>query len=594
MTSSAIPPAPPPTPVPATVSSPPVLTVVVGSGAEALAKLPAGALVTAALDAVAARGLVQVTTADGTTLSLRLPPSLTLPPQADLGLQLTQAAGGGFAFKLLSVNGRPFGTPPLAAGLPGLPQLPGLADLLNPGAAKAGGMPQPMGRGDSVALGQPQPSLGPGGASAAPLGLTATVLRPAPAGATLLAPGQTPGGQAAAPPPGLADLVPGTQLTVRIAGVVPPGGGAPLPLLTDPGAKAGMPQPSPPNPAMPETPAEAAKPFAPPPSHGEPTGLRPPPTQTPGQTPQAPGGAMPPPIPQSSSQAPTPSQPTTPIPLPGTVVSHSPGGTALVQTPAGLLSLPGGPSLAVGSGLRLEVMGAPAPPPAPLSASDSQGLTQGGWPALDSAVDTLMQMDRAVADQLVRMIPQANPRLAAALSVFAGAVRSGDVRAVMGEGVTRGLDRAGRRDLAERLKKDMLELSDQAQRPRGDGDWQVLTMPFAYGAQVDPIHLYVQRVSGDEAGQGGKKGDEQRFILDVSMSRLGRIQFEGLVQKDAKRFDLIIRSDQPLESDIRRDISGIFAECAQLTGVKGMVGFQSGRGFVELPPADSPGTRIVV
>lgn len=595
MSSSAIPPAPPPAPVQSTAASPPVLTVVVSSGAAALAKLPAGALVTAALQAVESRSLIQVTTSTGETLQLRLPPNLPLPANAELSLQVIQQ-GESLAFKLLAVNGRPFpfgpplGPPQMGGGLlgPGA-MMPGTADLLFPGMGGGGkaGETQGFGRPATIIPGQIVPGAPPqipGTAPAqGPLGLTATVIRPAPAGSVMAPPGQTPGqtmgqtmGQPQTAPAGLADLPPGTQLTVRIAGIALPGSGATLPPLTgqppqqSPQQQQGQPQS---NEGSPEQRGRqgAALPL---PSL---------PTSTPAQ----------PTVSLSPTVSP-PGQAQAPVLMNGAIVSHSPGGTSLVQTPAGLLSLPSSTTMPVGSSLQLEVLGPPKPPVAAISTAQPQGLGANGWPNLEGTVNALAQMDQQAAEQLIRTIPQANPRLAAAMSLFAGAVRSGDFKLLASDGVTRGLDRAGRRDLADRLKKDFLDLTEDSERPRGDGDWQVITLPFAHGAQIDPIRLFVPRVSGEDKSKQGGKGQEQRFILEVQMSRLGRIQFDGLIQKDNARFDLIIRSGQSLGPDICRDIAGIFAECAQMTGVKGTVGFQSGRSFVELPPCDAQGTRIIV
>ena len=304
------------------------------------------------------------------------------------------------------------------------------------------------------------------------------------------------------------------------------------------------------------------------------------------------GGALPP---TGTTLPPPPPSNGAPLTLPGNVIAHSPGGNSLVQTPAGLISLPGGPPLPVGGSVQLEVVGPPIPPPpvASTNTQSQQGLGPNGWPTLSSAADVLAQSDRQAAEQLIRMIPQANPRLAAAMASFAGAVRAGDFKALGGDGAIKGLDRAGRRDLADRLKRDFMDLAEEAQRPRGNGDWQVVTLPFAHGADIDPIHLYVHRHKEEDEEKGGK-GQEQRFILEIRMSNLGRIQFDGLIQRDTKRFDLIIRTNEPLGAEICRDIGGIFAECGQLTGTKGTVNFQSGRPFVELPPCDAKGTRIMV
>jgi hypothetical protein len=197
---------------------------------------------------------------------------------------------------------------------------------------------------------------------------------------------------------------------------------------------------------------------------------------------------------------------------------------------------------------------------------------------------------------LMRTIPQAGPRLAAGLALFAEAVQSGNSKQVAGDGVVKGLDKAGRRDLAGRLKKDFDSLADEAARPLGPAaDWRGLTMPFLNGATIDPIRLYVRHPPEDEEGGGGKSGGhEHRFILDITMTRLGRIQLDGLIQRGTNRFDLVMRTGQPLSDGMRQDIAGIFAECGQLTGAKGSISFQTGGRFVELPPTDSPETRIMV
>ncbi|CAA7623126.1 DNA polymerase III [Magnetospirillum sp. SS-4] len=571
MTSGAIPPAPPAaaSPVPAPAGT----VVAVAAGAEALARLPAGALVTATVRSVEARNVIQVVTGGGEILDLKLPPNVRIPQGAELTFQLIQQ-GNLPALKLLSVNGRPFGGMPQ----PGLPQLPAMADLPDLGmAGPLAGRATPPGPGTPQGAPPPlsgSPAVhGPGQpAAATPPGLTATVVRPAASPPLATAQNAAMPGQASPPsssplPAGLADLVPGTQLTVRIAGVVPPPPGTPPPQS----------QPMPGSPLSPSPLAAGPPPAATPPPQGTPLGAPPP---------------SPPPI-SAPTAGPAAAAPAPPL-LSGTVVSAPQQiGPTLVQTPAGLLALPAGTNLPPGGTVQLEVVGRPIPPPPPITAPPPQGLGPAGWPTLSAVADTLARTDRQALEHLVRLIPQANPQLAAAMSQFAGAVRAGDARHLARDDVVKGLDKAGRRDLADRLKADFLSLASEAKRPLGGGEWQGITMPFAHGAEIEPIRLYVQG-TGEEGEKGRRKGQEQRFILDVTMSRLGRIQFDGLVSREARRFDLIVRTLEPLASDIRRDIAGIFAECGQMTGVIGNVGFQSGRGFIDLPPTDASGTRIVV
>ncbi len=525
------------------------------ANAKTFEALPAGAMIDAVAQARAAKGMLDLMTASGPIRLKALPGNVlpAIPDGARLVLQMV-GQGNDAHLRLLAVNGRPL---PGAAGLLAGVGLAGVG-LVGAGANLAG-LPPPSLPGTSVAGGgQPQAMglatpLAAGGISA--IGLTATVIRPA------VAPGQAlPSGQALPPGQALpsgqtlpqgagglpADLPAGTQLTVRIAGITPPQAGA-------------TPAPSLPAAASPAVPNAAAAP----------------------------------------SGQPSPAAPSLPS-LTGTVIAHPPGGQAVLRTLIGTVALPVQGELAAGATLRLEVVGPPLPPPVPtgganrlqgLTAAGWPGLTAAGWPALTNAVDTLANGDRQAFDQLMRAIPQAGPRLAASLSVFALAQRSGDSRAVIGEGIGRALDKAGRRDLADRLKGDLDALSSESARPLGNGDWRGYTLPFMNGGTVDPIHLYVRGDSGGDRQSGGNAANDQRFVVDFALTNLGRLQLDGLVRREEKLFDLIIRTDAPLDEAIRRGIMGIFTEASEVAGTKGSVAFQSGGRWVEPLPQTDP-TRV--
>lgn len=551
---------PPTTPSPA--SSAPIPAVVTSPAnadtAQAVARLAAAGTMSIEATLVATTGqpgaTARLALPDGTFLDLKIPPGFSASPGATLTFQFQQQ-NGGFVLRLAAVNGRATaGTPAAtlaAAGGGGLP--PPLSPSLPPLGGSGLSLPQ-GGAGQRAGMA----ATGPAAAAMAPAlladglpGLTATVLRPglapqpggasgtvpSPAGSppTATFPGPGPGvgnpAQAGAPSPAAnasgalpaawSTLAPGTQLSLRLAEARPADGG------------------------------------------------------------NAPAASLP----SAATVSLAPPTPAAPLVLTGRVLANAiPGGGALVQTEIGLLSLPSGLSLPVGGMVRLDVVGPPLPPP-PAPPPVAQGLGTGGWPALSEAIEQLARSDGQAANLLIQALPQAGPRLAAALAGFAAAVRKGESRLPGGEATQRGLDKIGRPDLADRLRGDIKSLAEEAARPRGAaGDWQTLTMPFLNGAQIDPIRLHVQSPPEDGSQRQGGGGGEKRFILDVEMSRLGRIQFDGLVQRETKRFDLIVRTRQPLDPVICRDIAGIFAECAQLTGIKGAVSFQAGRAFVDLPP----------
>ncbi|HLO77151.1 MAG TPA: DNA polymerase III, partial [Magnetospirillum sp.] len=251
-----------------------------------------------------------------------------------------------------------------------------------------------------------------------------------------------------------------------------------------------------------------------------------------------------------------------------------------------------------GTRLTLEVVGAPIPPsPAAAPPARPEGLTAQGWPALSEALDVLATANQPQAlEQLLRVIPQADARLAASMVAFTGAIRNGDTKAVLPDSTVRGLEKAGKKDVASRLKADLEALGEDSGRPVGNGDWRVYAMPFLGGGTIEPVRLFVRK-TGDEDGarrDGGGRGNDHRFVVDLNLTQLGRLQLDGLVRREDKLFDLIIRTGEPMSADMRRDILGIFSQASELVGTKGTVSFQAGGRWIDFPPAPPAPTRIEV
>lgn len=526
------------------------VAVTVVSDSAAAHKLRTGAVLEGTVQGRASNGALEVATPDGVVQVKALPGSTLpmLPPGARLQFQMV-GQGAGAQLYLTGINGRSLIggiLPQVLAGGPGRPAPIG----------GAGTTPPTIGSPSAAATGVPSAPL-PG-----PVGLTATVIRPAVPSGTAPPPAAGPQPQAPLPP----DLPPGTRLTVRIADILPPGVPAPA-----------APSTAPPTAAAPAAPAPVAPGTAAPPS-------------------PLPAGR--PPLPPAPAGAPVPTL------LTGTVTAHPPNGNAVVQTPVATLSVPTPADLPVGTRLTLEVVGTPQPPAqtAPAPAPRPEGLTPQGWPALTEALDALAAGKQPQAlEQLLRVIPQPDSRLAATMVAFTGGLRRRDTRALIAGDTVRDLDKAARPGVAERLQADLEALSDSAGRPVGDGgQWRAYTMPMLHGGIVEPIRLFVRQPGGqgegvDGGGGGiGNRANDHRFVLDFHLSQLGRLQLDGLVRRDDKLFDLILRTDRPLPADMRRDIGGLFADASELAGTKGTVSFQSGGRWMEFPPSAPPRTRLQV
>ncbi|HEY0837266.1 MAG TPA: hypothetical protein VGE72_25360, partial [Azospirillum sp.] len=207
------------------------------------------------------------------------------------------------------------------------------------------------------------------------------------------------------------------------------------------------------------------------------------------------------------------------------------------------------------------------------------------WPTLRQVMVALSGADRALAQSVLNtVLPQPNRKLGAALSFFLSAVRGGDARGWLGEEATSALEKAGRGDLLKRLEDEFRSMQRQAAEPL-PGDWRPFTVPMFDGQAIHPVRVHVHPLHGDEeGGADGERDVGSRFLIDVELSRLGPMQLDGLVRE--RRFDLILRSQGALPSELRAELTQVFTDSVGAVGYGGGITFQAGpRGWVKLARA---------
>lgn len=546
-----------------------------------------GQILPAAADGLSA-GLLAIGTAQsGTVVVQAKGASADLAGQAQtVTVQVVAGPDGTVSLRLLAVDGQAVGR-----GLPGAPSLPGLINPLqiDTGAAGQSGTAAPAlqpSSADPGAAATEMPSPGP--RADVPQGFVATVIRSATDAGTAVLP-SLPGGRTVSLP---SPLAVGTTLTLRIRDVI----AAPAPTVPSP--------PESPGEISPAGQSVQAQPALAEGAAGDiPDGAAVPrPGQSPPLADELPAAAS---IPDGES-VPSPSSASPAPALAGRVTTLVAGQRAVVETVAGTLSMPASPALKLQSLVLFDMVGQPSPP-------DPTAQTGGGWSqpgpqmaqSLGEALAVLASAGQeADAQRLLAAIPQLDARLAASMSVFLKAVDKGSSRELFDErdALTEVLGKAGKKSVAERLTQALEGVEKEAEEPVADGQWRAFTMPLwnPFQGEVDPIRLYVrQQIASAQdqgSGQGGKEpGQEHRFVVDVTLSRLGRLQMDGLVLRADKRFDLILRMEQPFTAEMRRDIAQLFTLTTEAVGVKGGVSFQGGR-FLSFPPGQTkaPPTAITI
>lgn len=264
----------------------------------------------------------------------------------------------------------------------------------------------------------------------------------------------------------------------------------------------------------------------------------------------------------------------------GTVVGSNMAGTPLVQTAGGTLSLIGAAPLPAGTKLLLDLQAAmPSGKPAAQDFSSNLAASR-EWPSLDQALGQLHRSAPDMAQSFSQnKMPQANSRLAANILLYLSALRGGDVGNWLGA-MTSNLEQS-QPELAGRLREDFVQVA-RLFNEGPQSDWRTLIIPFMNGEGLDSLQMHL-RGQSTGADDDDDSEDASRFLVDIELSRLGRIQLDGLVKSSGKKFDLIFRSEEPLPAYMRKDISRIFHDFAELGGIIGSLTFHAATRFVHVP-----------
>ena len=124
--------------------------------------------------------------------------------------------------------------------------------------------------------------------------------------------------------------------------------------------------------------------------------------------------------------------------------------------------------------------------------------------------------------------------------------------------------------LIEMLKKDFTQpLIMAAQNP--NNPFSMYVIPLLDGDNISQMWLYLfkpqeeKTENASEEREKEKKGRlKQRFMLDLSLSELGEMQFEGLLDNENRKMDMQIKSDREFNADEKKELNDVYVN-AMLT-----------------------------
>lgn len=208
------------------------------------------------------------------------------------------------------------------------------------------------------------------------------------------------------------------------------------------------------------------------------------------------------------------------------------------------------------------------------------------WNVLNEAISALEQIDAPAVDALKTVLVQTGNKMPALILNYLNAVNAGaDVRAWLGDANVRALESLGKRGQAV-LKQLEKEFSSGAKKMTdGKSVWKGYDIPFMTGTAVEPVSLYLQQSS--EALEERAKNKPApvtvvRFVLDLNLTKLGRVQLEGLSQRAKRSFNLNIRHAYPFDAAFEDRVRTLFTKTLDALNYTGVVALKRTDEFIEI------------
>lgn len=257
----------------------------------------------------------------------------------------------------------------------------------------------------------------------------------------------------------------------------------------------------------------------------------------------------------------------------GRVVASPAGGPTVIETAAGRIVLPTTGGGVANRYVTLQILAEPGTvlPTNPNTAHLRSLMSLShNWTALEDVIETATASNPQIAAQFTAgSIPNTGATLTAGIALFLAILTRGRMPEWLGPDIVRLMESANRQALLGELGDDFSQIVRLAGEPT-HGDWRVAMLPLLHDGFLQQIRLYLRERLDDGESDDNSLGT--RFVIEASLSHLGDIQLDGLVRRN--RFDLMVRTQEPLPRTMRTDIAALFNNANEEFGVQGRINFQ--------------------
>ncbi len=184
-----------------------------------------------------------------------------------------------------------------------------------------------------------------------------------------------------------------------------------------------------------------------------------------------------------------------------------------------------------------------------------------------------------LADKIMQKFPSLEGKVLENMFHFVKAAGQHNAEVWLGKDIVQDLRQMGQsgQEISSRLT-DFMNASI-----RDGGSWKIINLPIINGEQLSRIRLAIKNIQEEEARkERGKNKKSARFVVDTSFTKLGAFQFDGFSFIKDRQFDLIIRTSQVIDEDLKSNIFRIFKTTLHNFQYKGTIKINVKENFIKI------------
>lgn len=200
------------------------------------------------------------------------------------------------------------------------------------------------------------------------------------------------------------------------------------------------------------------------------------------------------------------------------------------------------------------------------------------WEALDEVIRNIAHQPIQQAAAQMQAVQAAIPKpgsiaFSAPVLMFVAALRGGDITAWMGEKGVEVIRGARRTDALARVSGDFTATARRLDDPAPSSEWRSITLPMIYGQDLSRVQLHYRSFDRDDASSDEGKKTGTRFIMDLSLTRMGAMQIDGFSIE--RKLDVVLRSERPLSAGMREMMRQRYINAMSGIGFAGELNFRA-------------------